>query len=513
MGYPSRLMEPRPPTPLYGIPRWLPPAAIAVFAAPTLFLAYLPMTDLPQHIAVTSILLHIGDPSFGFDEFYEPAIGRTLYVLPNFLAVGLAQIMPLAFAMRVVVFLSAVAYPLGVFAVLRATGKSGVLALLALPLMYNRAFFWGFFNFNLALGMSLLAIALLLRPQRSPRSDVALAALCTAIVFTHVYGIALVLGFACVWLAIGERRALLRRGLPLAPLVIGTAVWMFLSRHAEGSGKHYFEPLVDRWRWLDDAILGGYPNWSDETLLCSLLLVVAVFWARTIPRNADRWRAMSHGERTLTLFAALNFALYWVLPTDTEKALVIHFRHGLIAVAFLPMLVSDRGLRDSPRAGLALLSALTALGFAVHWTHLIRFDREARPFDRVIEQIPDAPKLYFLDWGYPGSVVRTKPYHHFHAYVQAKRGGLTSFGFPKRFWNIPVRMRDDAGIPEVDHNIEWHPRLFDFDNVGYFYDFVLVRAGPDETRGVNTLKAFPYELVYEDPPWELYRRPNEADRE
>jgi hypothetical protein len=496
-----------------GIPSWLPPAAIAVFAAPTLFLAYLPMTDLPQHLAVASILLHFGDPGFGFDEFYEPAIGRTLYLLPCFLAVGLAQIMPLAFAMRVVVFLSAVAYPIGVFAVLRATGKSGALALLALPLMYNRAFFWGFFNFNLALGMSLAAFALLIRPQRSARSDVALAVLCTAIVFTHVYGIALVLGLVCVWLAIGERRALLMRALPLAPLAIGATVWWLLGRHAEGSGKHSFEPLLSRWLWFDDAILGGYPNWSDEILLWALLLVVIVFWARTIPRNADRWRATSHGERILVLFAALNFALYWVLPTDAQKALVIHFRHGLIAVAFLPMLVSDRVLRDSPRAGLALLGTLTALGFAVHWTHLVQFDREARPFERVIEQIPDTPKIYFLDWGYSDSVVQTRPYHHFHAYIQAKRGGLTSFGFPNRFWNIPVRMRDDAGIPEVAHDVEWHPELFDYDDVGYFYDFVLVCRGPHDEGGVHTLPSFPYELVYEDPPWSLYRRPGSADRD
>jgi hypothetical protein len=89
---------------------------------------------------------------------------------------------------------------------------------------------------------------------------------------------------------------------------------------------------------------------------------------------------------------------------------------------------------------------------------------------------------------------------------------LTSFGFPSRFWNIPVRLRDDAGIPEVDPDDEWHPELFDYDDVGYFYDFVLVRKSPHDRRGVHTLKAFPYELVYSDPPWALYRRPD-AGRE
>jgi hypothetical protein len=51
--------------------RWLPPAAIVVLAAPCLFLAYLPMTDLPQHTAVTSILKNLGDPAFAFDAYYE----------------------------------------------------------------------------------------------------------------------------------------------------------------------------------------------------------------------------------------------------------------------------------------------------------------------------------------------------------------------------------------------------------------------------------------------------------
>ena len=155
----------------------------------------------------------------------------------------------------------------------------------------------------------------------------------------------------------------------------------------------------------------------------------------------------------------------------------------------------------------------TALGVAVHWTHLVRFDREARPFERIIAQIPDAPKIYFLDWGNSDSVVQTRPYHHFHAHIQAKRGGLTSFGFPKRFWNIPVRMRDDAGIPEVAHDVEWHPELFDYDGVGYFYDFVLVCRGPHDEGGVHTLPSFPYELVYEDPPWSLYRPPDSANRD
>jgi hypothetical protein len=237
-----------------------------------------------------------------------------------------------------------------------------------------------------------------------------------------------------------------------------------------------------------------------------MLTAVAVLCARTLPWSRERWRALGHCERILTLFAGLNFALYWVLPTHTETAYFVHFRHALLAVALLPMLASDRELRDSPIASGALLAALTALTFAVHWSHLVRFDREARPFERVVEKLPDAPKLYFLSWDRDGSVVQTNPYHHFHAYVQARRGGIISFSFPEMFWNIPLRMRDDAGVPERKKHSEWRPWLYDYDTVGYFYDYVLVRTSREEHRGVEELEKFPYELFFADPPWELYRR-------
>ena len=85
--------------------------AIAALAAPTLLLAYLPMTDLPQHTAVLSMLLHMDDPAFGFDAFYRVALERTLFLIPYGIGLGLATVLPLELAMRGVVFLALVAYP------------------------------------------------------------------------------------------------------------------------------------------------------------------------------------------------------------------------------------------------------------------------------------------------------------------------------------------------------------------------------------------------------------------
>jgi len=505
LGYPcprmtrSRLLEPESTA-----ASRLPPAIVVVLALPCLFLAYLPMTDLPQHTAVISILKNLGDPAFGFDAYYEAAPERTLYYFTYGIALALAKILPLEFVMRIIVFLSAIAYPLGVLAVLRATGRPGALALLALPLMYSRSYFWGFANFDLALGMALFAVALLERGARNARGEVALAALCVAIVLTHVYGVAIVLGYVCLRLLVGDRRALLKRLPALSPLAVGALGWIYVGRDVEGRGGSYFPSLAERLLGFEDSVIGGYPDSSDEILLAAMLAAIAFFAAGALPWSRARWHALGRCERTFALYSVLNLALYLALPMHLASGQHIHFRHALLAVAFMPLLAQAPVGPGARRIAPAVLAGLTALTFAIHWSHLFRFDREARSFDDVIARLPDAPKVYYLDWDRSGRVTETYAYHHFHAYIQARRGGVISFSFPEMFWNIPVRLREAAGVPSPAEESEWINRLFDYDEIGDFYDYVLVRKRARQ-RGVESLAKFPYERIYSNPPWELYR--------
>jgi hypothetical protein len=50
---------------------------------------------------------------------------------------------------------------------------------------------------------------------------------------------------------------------------------------------------------------------------------------------------------------------------------------------------------------------------------------------------------------------------------------------------------------------------FDFDAIGDFYDYVLVRER-EKRPGVASLAKFPYDLIYSNPPWELYRHPADS---
>ena len=100
--------------------------------------------------------------------------------------------------------------------------------------------------------------------------------------------------------------------------------------------------------------------------------------------------------------------------------------------------------------------------------------------------------------------MRTWPYWHFGAYAQARRGGLISQTFPR---DVPgtfrVRMRADARIPATPSHLFEKPYLFDYRTFGFAYDHVLVRTG--ETKGRDRFPEFPYQLVFEAPPWQLWR--------
>lgn len=484
------------------IDAWIAPAAIVLLASPCLFLSYLPMTDMPQHAAIAAILEHLGDPAWGFDEWYERAYDRTLYLLAYGFTIALGQVLPAELAVRALAFVSSISYPLGAWALLRATGRPGTLALLTLPMVYDRTFFWGFANFNLAIGLALLAIAQLERDaDASPRRRAGLFALCCVLVVTHVYAIAIVVGYLAIRFVVADRRQLLSWLAPLSPLAIGAAVWLAMGIGGPERGPVVFTSLRERLLEFENSVLGGYPNASDELLFVSMLAITAVFAARSVPFTTARWRAAERWERIFSVYVVIHLLLYFVLPLHMPSGHFINFRHALLAVAFLPLLARPLTGHRSRQLAPWLLGGLVALSFAVNLPQLIAFDREARAFDRVIAQLPDAPRVFFLDWDTQGRVVETHPYHHFHAYIQARRGGLISFGFSELFWNIPVRQRSDSGIPIAPPEVEWDPARYDYEAFGYFYDYVLMRG-----RGRVTGSAFPYERVYRRPPWRLFRR-------
>lgn len=467
----------------------------AVCALPALLVIacrYPPFVDFPQHAAVASILQHLHDPAYDFGQHYELALGRTLYWLPYGLTWVLGHVVDAELAVRVVVGISASAVPLGVLAILRATERPAYLALLALPLAFNHALFFGFHHFLLATGLALGTYALLVAPAWSRARAVAMAALAIASTLTHVYGIALLFAMACAHAALGDRARLRARALLLVPAVAGAALWAVLGAAAPGYGERVSPGALERIRELPGSILGDYGDRTD-TLQLVLVVVATIAAAWSDPRT---W---STPRKVAALCALGNLVLYFVLPQHTATAKYIHFRHAILAALFLPLLA--QGL---PRYKHLASAALAAFALLVAALHFLAFQSEASSFDAIADAVPRNAKVVGLVVDPTSDALDGPVYLHFPAYLQARSGGLPAMSFPRVFWNLPVAMRDDAGVPPTPMDFEWNANLYDERRFGYFYDWAVVRV-PDDTE-VATSPRFPFRLQLRSGRWQLYRR-------
>lgn len=491
--------------------RWLVWLALFAAASPALCLRYLPMTDMPQHLAVASMLMHADDPAFGFADYYRPAEGALARTLPfatqYALLRAMARLVPLEGALRVFAFLCLLAYPLAIAGLLGALGRPRLLVLLALPLVYNRAFFWGFASFNLSVALAIGASALLLRPAWSARTALAAGALATACALTHVYGVALLGGVCALAVAIGRRREIARRLPALAPAALGALAWAWLGVGARGYGTGWVWPsLSARVAGFENALLGGYRDASEAIVLLGFAAVFLLCTHRSLPCTPARWRALGGPQRVLYAFCAVNLGLYLLLPQHTETAKFLHFRHAFLALAFLPALAGDPARAGRP-ARVALV-ALAVFAIANAWLHLARFDRESRAFDAVARATGPRPRIYAMVLEPDGQVMRSAPYLQYAAYLQAQRGGLVSETFPQAFWNLPLRLRDDVGIPRSRGALPWVPEADEIPAFFAYYDHLLVRSEPLAAAVLERTAGFRYELAYADPPWRLYRAPS-----
>src|SRR5215469_3409016 len=184
-------------------------AALAGCAALCLAFRYLPMVDVPQHYAMVSIMLHHGDPAWGFAQRYTfDFLGRP-YATVYWLGAALGTVLPLGAAMRIVVAACTVAPLAGAQLLLVATRRSRVWLLPAIPFAFGSLWHWGFLNFLLGTGMFLGCLALVVRLAERPsrRGSVALALLALLLLFTHFHGLAMLLvsSPAVVWAYADDR--------------------------------------------------------------------------------------------------------------------------------------------------------------------------------------------------------------------------------------------------------------------------------------------------------------------
>ena len=482
---------------------WIVLAFSIALTLPCLVFRYLPMVDLPQHEAIVSMMLQLHNRKFGFDSYYSWAPTRTLYIAPYALAVVLARLMSLRFAMHAVVFCAVIAYPVGILLCLRALGRPAHLGLLAMPLVYNQSFFWGFINFNFAIGLAFITLALLIG-NWSRRRALSVVLLSILVSFTHVYGLILLGLYVGLWFAFGERRLASKRLVAMIPAGMALILWLYLLSRAHGFSEYKWRGLFNRWSRLPESIAGGWRDHTEVLVLCGLGVAIGALSCRTAPVTTTRWKKLSGHQRVIWAFIGLNLLLYFGMPELSIAANKASFRHAEIAALALPLTLNHEEAGAAPNWARLFLVGLAFCVVVLSWYHFTRFDKEARSFDAIIDAVPERSRIAQLTYDRHGQVARAPVYLHFAAYAQADKGGFLAVSFPAQFWNIPMTVRSDVALPLIPKGLEWNPLLFGNSRLGEYFDYVIVRAS--RNRRLSLPQPFPYQLQLQNGSWWLLRR-------
>jgi hypothetical protein len=402
---------------------------------------FIPTQDGPGHQALAFILRQYGRPDSGLLHQYY-ALNRE--ALPNelifFLMNRVLRFLSVPVAEKVVLTVYAVLFPVSVRYALRAVDRrSGFLAVLSFPFIYNYTLHMGFFNFCFSLPAFFFTVGYWLRhgERMTPLRTVALALLILWVYFCHpvtlVMTVAALLTLAG-WrllldlraapgsLGAGARRWLLAPIVALLPAVILMAA--FVGRRM--GSKIDFLPLGVKIKHLAGLYsLASLSHWTPPlaAALALLFYVIAFLCLR------QRGRRPPEVRDGLLLVVLVFLAAYFLAPSEISGGGFVN--HRLLLFPFLALILWLGAFDYSARRRLWI--QMVAAGLALLF--LFVYARAYALIDRSLAEIAEAGEhmepdhtLLYLSYSNYGEqpngrelAFRTEPFLHAGGYIVAKK--------------------------------------------------------------------------------------------
>jgi hypothetical protein len=468
--------------------------ASVLWILPLWVIRYLPMVDYPQQLAVASILRYYNDPARNLQEAYQLALLRPQGLF-EMITAGLAWLMPIEAAGKIVISLCLALVLPATVALCRRAGRPDWYALFALAVTYNHAFYWGFVDNLVAYPLVLAGAAWadrLVDPRFGIREWLLIAA-CGMLFYTvHLQFLLVYVGYV-TWLVLARRPGLRDLIIRLSALVPGLALgagvlaWAHLHHDEVMTGyqdrlqatQPYYVNFLGKIRGIPDHLFGRYEGGEQYILLAVLLLALLVMSVPFPRRPGADWReGLLYRSRFLIPALGL-FVLFFVLPEFARGYFVSERLIPLIFMMLVPCLPVPSLARWRPVA--LLLGGLMVLQLGQTLASFLRFGSESAGLHELLESAEPGQALAGLlyqksavDWESPPVMVQ------FPAYYQVEKGGRLHFSFVQ-FFNSPVRYRpgrnwEDGLLAEWD---EWSPQKFSYPRHGRYFRYFLVRGGPE----------------------------------
>jgi len=496
-------------------------ALLAAAVAPLWVSRYLPMIDLPSHLALVHILRHLDDPALPFRLFFGLKGEFTPYVGYYWALRALGTVTPLEVANRLFLTSYVAALAGSTLGLARAMGRSSWLALFSLPLAYTFEFHMGFASYLAALALMMGSLALyawrLQRRVNGPVGEALLILLPVACLVCHPQPYAFFLAGLGVLVAFfpGARLAALLRAAPSAALF----AWWLRGLVLRGRGDVpltaavSFDPFSTRIADVGRHLLDQFSDPFDVAILAALAALWA--WAMLI---SSRDRASSIGTRRVwaaTILAGDSLAAYLQMPTHAALMQFIHHRYATLTALLMAVAVPLAPGR-APRAWRAVLASACLAHVAYLSVQFIRFDAATGDFRALADRVERGSCVAMVGGYVEGGVMRDPTaYGHFAGYVTLWRDVVPGFTFagtrhsPFAYLTAQGRVSRsirEAALPEVraeGRHVEMGTLYAAY---GGFYRYFLIPRhrdpkdlfGPAATRLVRIAESGPLAL-YENP--------------
>lgn len=478
---------------------------------------YLPIQDLPQHLAAIRVLHDFSDAAFDFARYFELQLFRTQYLVYYLAAHLLAYVFDLELANRILIAGCLAGIPYALRSLLRSLGRDERFALFALPLSYNAHLILGFVNFLMAIGLALWGLSLAVREHSAlkPSRAVGLAVIALACFYAHVVPFA-VFALGVGLIALGrDLRSSLRRLLPLVPATIAALIWMVASPagkatvHAAGGGdagpRPTFVPAelayADIPNWLTDILHGD----TDRDLLRWFAVVFVLTLCTGVLPRAHRRDPSARAEPSallarLALLPLCAAVLYFIAPTGYDWIWPIAQRFPLLALLFAIPILPKPGAVVGSAVSIALVVLTLASVHEVSRAFHAFDSEEVGDFDAALDSIPAAKRVVGLIFARGSRQVKFSPFIQYVAYYQARKGGAVMFTFAD-FPQSPFRFRDDDRPPRVQARWEWLPNRVRRNDLDW-YEYLLVRGGPSPCSRERQSRC---DIVYRGRLWDVWQ--------
>ena len=434
--------------------------------------SYLPMIDLPQHMAQITELNNILHGNSKWNEFLVLNF-NTPYLTCYLSLLLLTQFFEIVLASRIFVAICFLFFIYSVYKFNKISDGSYLVLWIAIPSFFGFAYYWGFISFLLAIPIGIIFFIENIKLARDLKliNFICVIFLGVVLFYSHILSFLFFCLLSLVFIYFELRNKIdVFKVLPIY-IFFSLLVVLYLSQkdmlgvlYIQDTRMH-FESFT---KHLKNLLVYPFDIGDKRFRYISIMLILAPwFMGYGVSKNYKKFIP-------ITVF----LVVWFILPTGAHSTALVYERYALLFFIFYYLIFEKKEdikyIKSQLFFKLIFFICLSVL-MINNINNIIQFKKENQDFVEIIENVPSEKRALGLIFDRNSNTLSLpRVYLHMPAWYQAQKNGWYDFSFA---WFHPQIVRfNPKNAPEVKPGFEWTPSdLLKLKNC-MVYDLIIVRS-------------------------------------